>query len=264
MIPPDLLRRVPGCEDGRPPLVTQPLTGGRGCNAVWRVETPRGRFVLRLRGEPVDRPGSLSRNELLAHRIAAQAGLAPLLIDAAEDGRWLLMDYIGESWTGSWLQSAWGLAALGSRLRVLRAIEPPPGVAAFDPEQIAQGYAQLALTRDPSLASPVEAGVRRVAAAAAPLAGLARRAALNHGDLQAPNLLGPRPMLVDWEYSQWADPLWDLACLLEYYPGLQSRSDAVLEACGLGSGEDRQILSLQQALFASLNALWSLSQASAG
>jgi hypothetical protein len=264
VIPADLLRRVPGCEDGRSPLITQPLTGGRGCNAVWRVETTRGRFVLRVRGEPVDRPGSLSRNELLAHRLAAEAGAAPALLDAAEDGRWLLMDYIGEPWTDSWLQSAWGLAALGSRLRLLQAIEAPPGSARLDAAQIAQGYARLALARDPSLAPVVEAGLGRVHAAAAPLAGLARRAALNHGDLQAPNVVGTRPMLVDWEYAQWADPVWDVACLLEYYPGLRSRSDAVLEACGLGSREDRHILSLQQALFASLNSLWSLSQGGAG
>jgi thiamine kinase-like enzyme len=71
-------------------------------------------------------------------------------------------------------------------------------------------------------------------------------------------------MLVDWEYSQWADPLWDVACLLEYYPDLQSRSEVVLEACGLDSSEDRQILSLQRAVFASLNGLWGLSEGGAG
>ena len=264
MIPADLLRRVPGCEDGRPPLVTQPLAGGRGCNAVWRIETSRGRFVLRLRGDPVDRPGSLSRNELLAHRLAAQAGVAPPLIDAASDGRWLLMDYIAEPWTASWLQSAWGLAALGSRLRLLHAIESPEGGERLDPARIAQGYAELALARDAALAPAVEQGLRAVAAASGEMAGISRGVALSHGDLQAANLLGPSPMLVDWEYSQWADRTWDLACLLEYYPRLQSHSEAVLEACGMGSPEDRQILSRQQALFAGLNGLWRLSQAGAG
>ena len=69
-------------------------------------------------------------------------------------------------------------------------------------------------------------------------------------------MVGPLPVLVDWEYAQWTDPTWDVACLVEYYPELQPRLDALLGACGLDSPSDRQVLSLQQRLFRQLNGLW--------
>ena len=264
MIPGDILTRIPGCEDGQPPQVMQPLAGGRGCNAVWRIETTRGWFVLRMRGEPVDRPGSRARNELAAHRIAAAAGLAPALLDAADDGRWLLMEHVsGKPWNEAWLQSAWGLDALGRCLRELHCLSPPSALRPVDPVAIAAGYVEQAAMGDPGRLRELEPQVRAVEAAAAQLSGT-NRLVLNHGDLQAANLLGPAPVLVDWEYSQCADPTWDLACLLEYYPGLKSRRHAVLEACGMDPAADGEILSCQEGLFARLNALWSLTQPGAG
>jgi hypothetical protein len=37
-----------------------------------------------------------------------------------------------------------------------------------------------------------------------------------HGDLNASNRIESLPMLVDWEYAQLADPVYDLACLSVY------------------------------------------------
>ena len=121
--------------------------------------------------------------------------------------------------------------------------------------QIARGYSRLVLARDPARSSDIAAQLREVESTVRELAGTGRTA-LNHGDLQAANLIGPLPMLVDWEYAQWTDPTWDVACLVEYYPELQPRFDELLDACGLDSPSDRQILSLQQRLFALLNSLW--------
>jgi len=252
----EVLRRIPGCEAGQPPLAVQGLAGGRGCNEVWCVESSRGKFVLRMRGEPIDRPGSLAQHELLAHRIAAEAGLAPALIDSAGDASWLLMEHVAaEPWSAAWLQFPGGLAALGSRLQQLHALQQPPEVPRVDAMQIARGYSRLVLARDPARSSDIAAQLREVESTVRELAGTGRTA-LNHGDLQAANLIGPLPMLVDWEYAQWTDPTWDVACLVEYYPELQPRFDELLDACGLDSPSDRQILSLQQRLFALLNSLW--------
>ena len=257
MIPDAVLRRIPGCEEGQPPLSVQDLPGGRGCNQVCSVETTRGRFVLRMRGDPIDRPGSRARDELLAHGIAARAGLAPGLIDAADDGRWLLMEHVAaEPWSAAWLQFPEGLAALGSRLQQLHALQQPAEVPRVDALEIAQGYCALIRSRDPSVSGDFAAELREVAGTLGELGGSARRVALNHGDLQASNMVGPRPVLVDWEYAQWTDPTWDVACLVEYYPELQPRLDALLGACGLDSPSDRQLLSLQQRLFRQLNGLW--------
>jgi thiamine kinase len=252
-----VLRRIPGCEEGQPPLSVQELAGGRGCNQVWCVETSRGKFVLRMRGEPIDRPGSLAQHELLAHRVAAAAGLAPALIDSAEDARWLLMEHVAaEPWSAAWLQFPDGLAALGSRLQQLHALQQPAEAPRVDAVEIAQGYCKLILARDPARSADIDAELREVKQVVGELGGPARRIALNHGDLQAANLIGPLPMLVDWEYALWTDPTWDVACLVEYYPELQPRLDELLGACGLDSASDRQILSLQQRLFALLNSLW--------
>jgi thiamine kinase-like enzyme len=88
---------------------------------------------------------------------------------------------------------------------------------------------------------------------------------LNHGDLMAANLVGHgagmQPLLVDWEYAQRTDPTWDVACLLVYYPGIESRLESLLAALGLDSARDRQILSLQRRLFDGLNHLWQRAQA---
>lgn len=256
MIPQELLLRIPGCEDGRPALSLERLAGGRGCNKVWRVESPRGMFVLRLRGG-AEQVGSSSARELQAHRAAAAAGIAPALIDTAPDGRWLVMEHVAaETWSPDWLQAPARLDSLGSRLQQIHQIVPPFGH--MYPGEIARDYHAAALRRGTAAASQADHEFLAIERASSQLAGTTRRAVLNHGDLQAANFLGPRPMLVDWEFAQRTDPTWDVACLLDYYPELGARLDRLLGACGLDSPEDRQILSIQQLVFASLNRLWML------
>jgi len=259
MIEPALLARVPGCQGGQPALRVEPLSGGRGCNSVVRIDTTAGQFVLRRRHPPLDRPGSFSRNELACHRLAERAGIAPSLIDAADDGNWLLMEYVSaQPWTEAQLFTAAGIEALGRQLQQLHALSLPDDLRRIDAGQIAQGYLQQIGARKPALAAGFRAELRDVEAEASQVADAADRTTLNHGDLQAANLLGPQPLLVDWEYAQRAHPTYDVACLLSYYPALQSQQERLLAACGLDSARDRQILTLQQRLFARLNRLWQL------
>jgi thiamine kinase len=265
MIEASLLARVPGCEAGQPPLQVEPLSGGRGCNAVMRIDTRTGRFVLRRRHRPLDRPGSLSRNELLSHRLAAAIGLAPHLIDAAEDGAWLLMEFVpAETWTESLLITAAGIDALGAQLQRLQALPLPEDLPFIDAPGIARGYLRMIAARDAALAGGLVPELRGVEADSRELETIVDRATLNHGDLQAANLLGPEPLLVDWEYAQRCHPTYDVACLLAYYPALQGQQERLLAACGLNSPGDRRILSLQQRLFARLNRLWELAHTETG
>jgi thiamine kinase len=259
VIEPALLARVPGCEHGRPPLCVEPLSGGRGCNAVVRIDTASGQFVLRRRHPPLDRPASFSRDELRSHRLAADAGIAPRLIDAAEDGAWLLMEYVSEgAWDEPRLFAAAGIEALGMQLQRLHTLRLPGDMAPIDVMQIATGYLRMVVARDPELAAGLAAELRDLEPLARELSAVTDRATLNHGDLQAANLLGPQPLLVDWEYAQCVHPTYDLACLLTYYPVLKSQQERLLAACGLDSPADRQILSLQLRLFERLNRLWQL------
>jgi thiamine kinase-like enzyme len=86
--------------------------------------------------------------------------------------------------------------------------------------------------------------------------GLADRAVLNHGDLQLANMLGPEPLLIDWEYAQVVDPTYDIACLLAYYPRLEPQLGRLMSCAGLSSLAEQAVLALQRERFACLNRLW--------
>ena len=73
----------------------QLLHGGRNVNRNLRIDTRVGRFVLRQRIREGPRPGADLLREVACHHAAAAAGVAPAVLDAAPDGRWILMDYVG-------------------------------------------------------------------------------------------------------------------------------------------------------------------------
>jgi aminoglycoside phosphotransferase (APT) family kinase protein len=68
-------------------------------------------------------------------------------------------------------------------------------------------------------------------------------------------------MLVDWEYAQLADPVYDLACLCVYYPSLRRRGGELLGAAGITDANATGRLRLHAELFDSLNRLWQQAQA---
>jgi thiamine kinase len=256
------LRRIPGCTRGEAPLSVQLLLGGRNVNRTLRIDTRAGRFVLRQRIRERPRPGADSRRELACHRLAAAAGVAPAVQDAAPDGRWILMDYIeGGMWTPMQLQAAEGLRTLGGRLQRLYALRPPKGLAAFDPISIALGQAQAILEGDPAAAPQVDSLVARTRQLAVDCAAFAAAPVTTHGDLNASNLIGPVPMLVDWEYAQLADPVYDLACLSVYYPNLRLRGEELLGAAGIADTNGAVRLRLHAELFDTLNRLWERAEA---
>jgi aminoglycoside phosphotransferase (APT) family kinase protein len=262
VIPASVLRRIPGCAGGEAPLRVQLLHGGRKANRNLRIDTRAGRFVLRQRIWEGPRPGADSQREVACHRTAAAAGVAPAVLDAAPDGSWILMDYVeGGMWTSSRLQAPEGLRTLGACLQRLHATTPPRGLAAFDPASIAAGQAQAILDRDPAAAEEVDALVAHTQQLAADCAAFAATPVTTHGDLTASNLIGPIPMLVDWEYAQLADPVYDLACLSVYYPGLRRRGGELLGAAGITDANATARLRLHAELFDGLNRLWQQAQA---
>jgi len=262
VIPASVLRRIPGCAGGETPLSVQLLHGGRNVNRNLRIDTRVGRFVLRQRIQDGPRPGADPLREVACHRAAAAAGVAPAVLDAAPDGSWILMDYVeGGMWTPRRLQASEGLRTLGACLQRLHAITPPKGFAAFDPVSIATAQAQGILERDPAAAAQANALVARTRRLAVDCAAFAITPVTAHGDLNASNLIGPVPMLVDWEYAQLADPVYDLACLSVYYPGLRLRGGELLGTAGITDANGAVRLRLHVQLFDSLNRLWEQAEA---
>ena len=262
VIPASVLRRIPGCARGEAPLSVRPLHGGRNVNRNLRIDTRLGRFVLRQRIRVGPRPGADPLREVACHRAAAAAGVAPAVLDAAPDGSWILMEYVeGGMWTPQRLQAPEGLRSLGACLQRLHAITPPKGLAAFDPVSIATEQAQAILERDPAAAAQVNALVARTRQLAVDCAAFTVTPVTTHGDLNARNLIGPVPMLVDWEYAQLADPVYDLACLSTYYPGLRLREGDLLGMGGITHADGAVRLRLHAQLFDSLNKLWEQAEA---
>src|SRR5258707_2380085 len=234
VIPASILRRIPGCAGAEAPRGVRMLPGGRNVNRSLRIDSRVGRFVLRQRIRQGPRPGADPLREVACRRAADAAAVAPPVLDAAPDGSWILMDYVeGGMWTPQRLQAPEGLRTLGACLQRLHATTPPKGLAAFDPVSIARGLAKAILERYPAAAAKVNALVARTRQLALDCAAFAVTPVTTHGDLNASNLIGPAPMLVDWEYAQLADPVYDLACLSVYYPGLRLRGEELLGTAGI-------------------------------
>jgi aminoglycoside phosphotransferase (APT) family kinase protein len=257
VIPAAVLQRIPGCAGGEAPTSVELLHGGRNVNRNLRITTRAGRFVLRQRIREEPRPGADPLREVACHRAAAAAAVAPAVRDAAPDGSWILMDYVeGGMWTPPRLQAPEGLRSLGACLQRLHATAPPKGLAAFDPVSIARGLAHAILKRDPAAAAKVDALVAGTRQLALDCAAFAVTPVITHGDLNAGNLIGPAPMLVDWEYAQLADPVYDLACLSVYYPGLRLRTEELLGMAGITDADGAVRVRLYARLFDGLNTLW--------
>jgi aminoglycoside phosphotransferase (APT) family kinase protein len=258
MIPAELFVHIPGCSDGHPPRAVQVLPGGFGRNEVLRIDTAEGRFVWRRRLDALDRPGALALTELTAHRLAAKAQLAPAIVAAASDGRWILMDYVdAPPWRDEELYSPGGIQRLGGQLARLHALAIPDALPTADAVGMARGYLARIAARDPAAVAVWEPMLERLQSLSTELEAAGQRRVLVHGDLMASNLLGPQPLMVDWEYAQVADPTWDCACLLSYYPFLQSRLALLLASAGLDIAAYGPRLALQQERFVLLNRLWS-------
>lgn len=257
MIPAAVLELIPGCAGARPPRAIVRLPGGQGRNEVLRVDTDEGQFVWRRRLPPIDRPGAHPLTELAAHRLAAAASLAPEVLHAAPDGAWLLMPYIpSPPWTEARLCSAQGAERLGRQLARLHGLDRGIDVPPADAREMAAGYVARVHARDPAAARALQPLVRQVDQLSQELALGGERPVLVHGDLMCTNLLGPEPVLVDWEYAQLADPSWDWACVLSYYPLLAAWTDRLLGPAGEDHAQGRHRLLLQQRRFDLLNTLW--------
>ena len=254
--PPAALARVPGLESGAAPLRVERLEGGI-VNDSWRVDTASGRFVLRVAGSAAQRPGVDRARERTIHELAARAGLAPRVLLWDEAASVQVREFIdGRVWAERDLQEAAQLRRLGTRLATLHALPLPANLAPFDPAACAHRYLRIieAGGASTAVAAAVAAAVR---SAADSVAGRGRRRAVIHGDLGFANLVdGERLWLLDWEYAQLADPVYDAACLLAYCPGARPHAPALLAAAGLAAAGEDGTLEAAIRVYEGLTWLW--------
>jgi thiamine kinase-like enzyme len=151
------------------------------------------------------------------------------------------------------------LSRLAEVLRQLHAVPPPAvgrEVQPYSPLALLTQHAQRACEANPAEAAHLGALVRRAEGSLKSLT--ARPPAIIHNDLFHGNLIGTgrRSYLVDWEYAAVADPLFDLGCLLAYYPQAGAHSGRLLEETGLSKDASSAELAEIAWVYVLLSYLW--------
>jgi thiamine kinase len=258
------LALVPGLGDGATPRAVARLPDG-SVNDVYRVDTSAGSFVLRVDGAAWRRPGVDRGREALLHAAAAAAGLAPPIVCMRPECGVLVTEFLpGTMWSPQSFASAERLRQLGECLGSLHALAPPL-VAPFDPLGLAGTYMAAATGRARPAWFATRAACEHVlgalAAAVQQVAAAARRPAIVHGDLMHTNLLqGERLWLLDFEYAQVSDPLYDVGCVLAYYPAARAQAAALLAAACPGERVTRGDIEAAAYVHRALAWLWHLAR----
>jgi aminoglycoside phosphotransferase (APT) family kinase protein len=255
------LARVPGLGKGAAALRIERLGGGT-VNEVYRIDSAAGRFVLRLDGAAWRRPGVDRTRELVLHRTAAAAGIAPAVVDAAPEAHGLLItEYLdGRLWEAADYGDVGALRRLGERLYALHRLPAPP-IEAFDPWQVALAYVrQIDALPEGALEGPL----RRLQGICADLPRDHAAMSVVHGDLWQGNLLqGSQLWLLDWEYAQLSAPLMDLACVLAYYPAAGRHRSELAAAAGFNAQALQRDLHERVYVYRALAWLWHLARGEA-
>ena len=230
----EALPHVPGGASAIKP-VPIPHPAGSRFNHSFMVPTAAGRFVVRL-SPGADAWLATDRSvERQLHAVAAAAGIAPELIDADPQDRWLITRFVeGTPWTPAQFADPRALMRLGGTLQRLHALAPP-AAGRFDLLQALEGYVRrleaAGAVAPGALQTQLTQATRRWELSDA----AARPPGILHHDLNASNIIDSPAgvVLLDWECAAVADPLLDVACVLSYYDASRSHASVLLRTCGL-------------------------------
>ena len=237
------------------------LSGG-SVNDLWRVDTAAGSFLLRQDGPAWRRPGVDRGHEALAHAAAAAAGIAPRILARTASGDVQVSEFIpGRVWTAEDYDQPAQRERLCALLgRVHRLPWPAPSRWPFEPLRLAVDYAQRAA---PTAATSALLGAARRAGDR--LQAVSALRVLTHGDALAGNVIDAdgRLWLIDWEFTQCADPVWDLAGIAAWYPAAAADLPHCAAAAGITGGQLAERLRAALALHRALGGLWYLARGEA-
>jgi aminoglycoside phosphotransferase (APT) family kinase protein len=251
----EALGQVPGAESGAD-IQVQALAGGT-TNATFRVQTPAGRFVVRLHEPYTLDLGVDRKREAVLHAAAAAAGLASRVLAADPAGRYLVTEFLDAApWREADLADEKRLWALAHTLRELHAL-PAPKVAPVELRTLLERHLAQIGAQDGAAAQGLRPQVARALDILARQADADRPACVVHGDLSHANVMGTgQPRLIDWEYAAVADPLRDLACLAAYYPPVLAHGTALLRRCGLPGSVTLAVLEELAWVYRLLSNMW--------
>ena len=213
------------------------LTGGT-VNRSFSVETDAGRYFLRLHEAAGLALGADHEREAQLQEAAAAAGLAPRLVYADPQHRFAISEFLaGRVWSPGGFRRARRSSTSSARrcAACTRSCRRSPRHSICRPccRALRTGSAHAAPDEQPCHRQVDGAGAPQSArgAAAKPAAPT-----LFHSDPHHSNLIeldDGRLLLIDWEYAAVGDPLFDLACVLAYYPVAAPHACRLLQAAGL-------------------------------
>lgn len=227
------------------PRITR-ISGGR-TNENFRVEAGGEVFFARL-GVDLPHHGIARANELRCARLAADAGVAPAVVHAA-DGVMVTAFVPGRTLVQGEPVADAVLVELAAALRALGARPAPEDLNVFDPVAVAR--------RDLGALPGDRLAPARRARAAAILDAAPRLTTrtLIHADLIPENVIvaADRVVLVDWEYSGAGDPVVDVASVVLHF-GLPS--DQAARFVAAHGAADPAVVAALQPVLALREALW--------
>jgi len=246
--PQEALDRVPELDGGAWGI--ERLDGGL-TNRTFVASREGRRLVVRL-DDVHTGSFSIDRHvEFVAHRQAAKAGFASEIVFTDAGAGILITEFVeGRVWKPGELQQTENLETLAVLIRGVHML-PTLGVF-FDPSLAAQAYIEEIGDR-PALLSFGRRCQDLIDASPALQAPV-----FSHNDLVAENIVvGNGIMLLDWEYANDNDPMFDFASLSCYHNLQDWQVDVLLSAyAGGASAEYRERLVCQQRLYDALQWLW--------
>lgn len=254
LIPQEALAHVPGYN---PQARIAALAGGE-INKTFRIDTGVGRFVLRMHDPLNAILGVDHLREARLQTAAAAAGVAPAVVHIDPQQRFMIAEYIeGRVWTAADFCDVERLGQLGATLRTLHEIVPPVS-ADFMLAGILQEFAARIADASPAERPLLAQLMQRAQVSLRECASEARAPALFHSDLYCANIIEAdgQLLLIDWEYAAVGDPLFDLACVLAYYPQATVHARVLLETSGLERQATLAMLEHATWLYVLLTFLW--------
>jgi len=212
------------------------IAAGLSGAGVYRVEVASQTFVLKVGVDTEPFTSWERRARILA--VAAEAGVAPLVVHVDEDRRAVLSAFvIDRSFPALYANPSTrerAIELLGGLLRRVHELPIPPDTPSVDQRdvlasvwsKVSGAFTVPAFARD---------AIERVLAEKAP--PQERSSVLSHNDVNPTNLTydGERLMLLDWDSAGANDPLYDLAAISVFLRMDAAACRALLEAHDGGS-----------------------------
>ncbi len=236
----ETIRSAIGAAFGSIPIdAITPITGGASGALTFRVEVRSRRYVVRLEGVP-----SPLRNphQYVSMRIAADAGIAPIIRYVDETARVAVIDFVESQPLARFPGGSPALAqALGQLLRHVQATPQFPRFVEY-PDIVGRLWAHVCRT---GLFAPgvLDAHTEHLSRIRETYVWDPTDSVSSHNDAIPSNILfdGRRLWLIDWESAYRNDPLVDVATMLDNLAPSPELENVLLKAW-LGREADESCL----------------------